>query len=174
MNPNEAVSILPPSVAQAVFLAANADPSGDRAFRFEAVGDLIVDCGHEPLRTEIHPPTNILFHASVVHADMPQKRYGVFGWRRPESPDATAEFDLWPGPRTPYGNTLTVSDGAPRPTGTDALECAPYPPESPNRIRCKVPAGGPGNHGACADSPRMLPACAKTAAGGLYDVKWAP
>jgi hypothetical protein len=147
----------------------------DWAFRLEFVGDLIIDCGHHPLRTEIHPPTNVLMHLStptMVH----EKRYSVFGWNRQGNGQVdAAEFDLWPGP-APRGKSKLVYKVL-YPTGPDLpsanLVCAPYPLAAPNRIRCRVPPGDTaGDTDVCGDNQRMHPSCATSVGGGLVQVLW--
>jgi hypothetical protein len=147
----------------------------DWAFRLEFVGDLIVDCGHNPLRTEIHPPTNVLMHLStpsMVHA----KRYSIFGWNRNGSGSAdAAEFDLWPGlpekgkPRLAYKILYPNHPGLPNAN----LDCQLYPISSPNRIRCRIPPGdAAGNLDVCNSNQRMHPSCATSVGGGLVEVYW--
>jgi hypothetical protein len=143
------------------------------AFRLEFVGDLIIDCGHNPLRTEIHPPTNLLMHLStptMVHT----KRYSVFGWNR-QGRSAAAQFDLWPGP--PPNGKSRLAHRILYPTGADlppsGLVCSAYPTAAPNRVRCRVPIGDTaGDTDVCSNNQRMHPSCATSVGGGLVDVYW--
>jgi hypothetical protein len=150
----------------------------DFGFRLEELGDLIVDCGHNPLKPEIHPPVAQLLHLAG--------RYSLFGWHRePRSQigdsDKPIIADLWPDlPRptaTAFPSATVVFDGGVV-LGPDTLNnkwnCAPFPSLFPNRIRCILSSSG---HSAldpdhCAENQRMRPACKTDEAGGIVQVTW--
>jgi hypothetical protein len=149
----------------------------DFGFRLEELGDLIVDCGHNPLRPEIHPPVAQLLHLAG--------RYSLFGWHR--VPHATVSdsdkpiiADLWPDLPRPSATALpsatVVFDGGVV-LGPDTLNnkwnCAPFPSLFPNRIRCILSSSGhSGNGDKCGENERMRPACMTDEAGGIVQVTW--
>jgi hypothetical protein len=172
---SDAISILPPNALNGYAVRLLQDLNDDPGFRVEFLGDLIADCGHEPIHLEIHPATNIVLHASTPDM-ISSKGYSVFANKRAGLEDTTAEFDLWPGVR-PKGkkrpnlfiDSPTAATGVP-----SNLDFAPFPPQSPNRIRCRLTPGAfdVGDGFLCANSPRMLPSCTTIAGGGLLHVGW--
>lgn len=184
-TPPPVLGIAPDAVAQFAALPQNSKhPLLQTAFRAQFIGDLIVDCGHNPIRTEIHPPTSILLHATP-HPDLlsasgaaasPARRYTLWGWKRHNDFTSPPSYDLWPGPR-PKGAT-SIAFKILQPVGASQLtgfSCSPVPSYAPNRIVC-VPSGGGATSGqqdmVCAHNPRMLPSCAETSGGGLVEVYW--
>jgi hypothetical protein len=170
-NGVDTVSVLPDSAKQDFI-----DPLNG-GFRIEFLGDLIADCGHEPLHTEIHPPSAILLHASTVSMRR-AKRYSLFGWQRFGESDTTS-FDLWPGLPNQAGGTPVVTPGLlPYATqkGVVSLDCEPIPPLAPNRIRCTFPEAAAirqeTSSEACGDNARMRPDCYNAIVGGLYEIGW--
>src|SRR5262249_6785050 len=118
----------------------------DRGFRMEFLGDLILDCGHEPQPTEIHPPESIVLHLSRpadAHA-----RYSLFGsHRNPLAPLTDIVADLWPKALAPSANAFLDARGdffggggsiGPifGPLGT--WVCYPYPFAAPSHLRCTL------------------------------------
>lgn len=193
LSASDAVRVLDPSIEQGELKAQLAS---DRAFRVQFLGDAITDCGHEPFRTEIHPPTNIVFHAST--GTLSSRRYGIFAAQRANgvgSMEDVVPMDLWPGQR-PIGATgpfqsqvfpvsaVQVEGVAINPN----LECTAHPPAWPTRIRCTLKKGkGAANSTLCAlystaptapqlggndDNWRMLPVCVASVGGGLLNVGW--
>jgi len=147
-------------------------------FRIQFVGDLIVDCGHNPLKTELHPPTAIQLNASTK--GMVQKRYSIFGWHRQDFARAPIVFDLWPGPRRsaamrPSGTDLYPKSGGIFFSGSapkGKIACSEFPPEAPSRFRCVLDPSSDTTDGRCGDAPRLRPDCATDVAGGLVEVDW--
>lgn len=140
--------------------------------RFEMLGDLIVDCGHNPLRSEIHPPVAALLHASS--GDSAMKRYTLFAWSRNGQGDGAA-FDLWPpAPRS----AAETSSGTPRMSSPAAYPlggatCTAVPEGAPTHFRCNFAAGADdGGRIQCAHNERMRSDCATAVAGGVVDVTW--
>jgi hypothetical protein len=154
----------------------------DSAFRVEFAGDFVIDCGHEPLSSEIHPPNAILFHASIPQMT-DRKRYSVFAYTRPG--DEAPTFDLWPGVRPKGKNQIAYEILSPSNDTVfkNTLQCQPYPSGNPNRVRCTLPPGqNVGNESICKDNsfeglllptnPRMIPSCSTNVGGALIEVRW--
>jgi hypothetical protein len=177
------IGVLPDGIRGAILDPNSAAPGA--GFRIEFIGDLIVDCGHNPVKTEIHPPVAILMHTST--SIMNAKRYSVFGWHRKDLDRNSIVFDLWPSKRSAVGATLGATNLMPSsgtfdtrlsaPGGGEAgrLNCDPFPSEAPDRIRCVLQAASGSasdSEADCDDNRRMLPACASDIAGGLVELTW--
>lgn len=166
------IQVLPDDVL-ATRPTTQADP--DRGFRMEELGDLIVDCGHNPLRTELHPVS-----AALLHLGGKKTRYSLFGWHRfAFDRQTTYIVDLWPSTPKPSANArVRVSvpfDGGIVVGPQERLGtwlCTPFPDRAPDRVRCAmVPGNGTLNED-CENNIRMRPACLMDVAGGLVDVDW--
>jgi hypothetical protein len=160
-------------------------PKPEHPFRVEMLGDLIVDCGHNPLHTEIHPPVAISMHLGGTAG-----RYSLFGWRRmasnAEDPQDELFVDLWPATIKPSAGSHLVMNvidnhGIRKNTEDDGVwNCFGYPfGSTADRYRCiLIPSFRFGLSSAqddkarCASSPRMLPSCQDGVAGGLVEVSW--
>jgi hypothetical protein len=168
----DSISVLPEKMAKSYL--AKFDGKVGPGFRVEFLGDLISDCGHEQLHLEIHPPTNIMLHASTPEMGS-ARRYSLFAQARYEnSLVPLAPFDLWPGPRPKGKSTLFFHILSPvndSPVSSN-LDCAPFPDQNPNRIRCQLVSKDTGDFDICSHNNRMLPHCAKTVGGGLVEVDW--
>lgn len=155
-----------------------AKPFGkDAGFRAEFLGDVVIDCGHMPLHPEIHPPSNIVLHASppvdVQGWDPQARRYSIFAMNRKAGSPPSAPFDLWPGPRAPGKTTLRFDVLFPVAQSPAAfgLNCSAFPSESPNRMRCVLNANDSSD--GCTDgSARFRPNCVGGRGGGLVEVGW--
>jgi hypothetical protein len=162
-------------------------------FRFEFLGDLITDCGHNPLHQEIQPPIAMALHASTARDMYDVERYSLFAWARRDFIDQTVTFDLWPPVPPAPGMKLQFSvlqsnhDGAPSivlgdlssaPPGK--LVCAPYPQQGSNRIHCTFRGNSTSDSPSvpsqsdCNANKRMLPSCSRGIAGGLVELRWVP
>jgi hypothetical protein len=89
--------------------------------RLGFLGQPIIDCGHKPFRTEIHPPQVITMEAfnrryraqdasGVSLSGLPHDKSVeamAFGWVNVTSPNHL-EFDLWPTPRPSAAAKLVV------------------------------------------------------------------
>jgi hypothetical protein len=151
--------------------------SNEHPFRLELLGDLIVDCGHNPLRPEIHPPASVYMHLGGG-------RYSLFGWHRIQNGnEGPIVIDLWPGAPKPrassqlqanviYDRGITLAAGS----FAGRWACSKFPAEAPDRFRCtKEARGSPrgsDDSDQCEDNPRMLPSCEDGVAGGIVDVSW--
>jgi hypothetical protein len=157
----------------------------DNAFRIEFLGDLIADCGHVPIKTELHPPQVVLLHLSApfINPTIPAPaRYSLFGWARSsDSTKGDLVVDLWPnGPRPSANSTLSPievrgGEGSAQyrsSESSDQWRCLPYPPAAPSRIRCSLSHGGSNFHDGCDEAPGMRAACATSISGLLTDVVW--
>jgi hypothetical protein len=164
-------------------IIADAEFVEDRGFRIEFLGDLILDCGHSPNPSEIHPPESILLH--LGRPGDPHARYSLFGWHRFHWSLGNISVELWPnGVPTSADASLTATgvfygDGGQIGSFTGPSgqwNCHPVPAASPNRLLCtlKPRSSSIVGVGPCASNPRMLPGCATDVAGGLIDVGWTP
>lgn len=146
----------------------------DAGFRVEFAGDFILDCGHEPLHPEIHPPTAIMMHASVPTLDMINfKHYSIFSYSRVYDDKHNSEFDLWPGVRPEGAKEPMFEFLSPTsPKMKNDLVCKPYPQETPNRVRCVLSATSDQPGELCTYNHRFLPSCATAVGGGLIRVGW--
>ena len=143
----------------------------DYSFRFEMLGDLIVDCGHFPFRSEIHPPVAMALHL----AGTARTRYSLFGWHRKTLDRDSVVIDLWPAVPRPSASAKLQSSvvfDAGFGAGPGSWSCTPHPSDVPNRLRCTLVAGNANGGSGCSDNPRMRPACATDVAGGLVEVFW--
>jgi hypothetical protein len=87
---SDAISILPPNALNGYAVRLLQDLNDDPGFRVEFLGDLIADCGHEPIHLEIHPATNIVLHASTPDM-ISSKGYSVFAKdSRTQRPNSTS------------------------------------------------------------------------------------
>jgi hypothetical protein len=180
------VEVLPSFARQ--LIDREGDAIAERGMRIAFLGDLIVDCGHNPLHQEIHPPLAMMLHASTSTMAF-AKRYSLFGWHRRDEDRNDIVFELWPPRRLVASAAIGAKDlitaaGEPSvPTGIvldgsstpGFIVCRPFPEVAPSRLRCVLsPGAGPISisFADCSDSPRMLPACATDIAGGLVEVRW--
>lgn len=160
-------------------------------FRVEFLGDLITDCGHNPLHQEMHPPNALLLHATTGGlAGLVASRYSLFAWRRVFADfDQDIVFDLWPPLRLKAASALAGKNlfqksgrlntglviGTTGTAGaTGNISCVPFPDVAPTHFRCTLSKGGDTipPEGNCSDNPRFLPSCATDIAGGLAEVSW--
>ncbi len=146
-------------------------PTPGRTEQHETLGDLIVDCGHVPFRTEIHPPVAIALHL----AGAPRSRYSLWGWHRSTLDREPVDVDLWPDEPRPSANAQikmnVVFDGGIG-SGAGNWDCSPSPPDVPTHVECYLVADKPNALGRCVDNPRMRSDCASDVAGGLVEVYW--
>ncbi|MFI5298325.1 MAG: hypothetical protein ACHREM_09525 [Polyangiales bacterium] len=165
-------------------------PAGedDPGFRMDLLGDLIVDCGHLPLHTEIHPPQAIVLHLgdrvsrSLAPGLSAAGRFSVFGWQRASGYSSTYDLvvDMWPSTQRPTpASTLTVRAvtallDAPTSVGGTPWTCAAYPPgPGATRVRCTLTAGAQAkDSGGCQDAPGLRPDCATNIGGLFVDLVW--
>jgi hypothetical protein len=174
--PGYVLSILPEEIAIERFGKSFNNFEYDRGFRVQFLGDSIIDCGHHPLRSEIHPPTNIVMHLGKVANNT--ERYSVFAWKRSglaSSDTAVVWFDLWTGVRP--GGAMQPKVVQIFPTNPDKekgqIICEPYPQALPNRMRCTLEAGSNPQFSCPSQTEgRMLPSCTNAVSGGLFDVSW--
>jgi hypothetical protein len=166
-------------------LASNevsAEEGTDRGFRIEFLGDLILDCGHDPHPSEIHPPEAILLHLS--RPGDPRARYSLFGWHRFHHLTGNLTVELWPNGVAGSADASLTADGEFFGDGgqiggilgpAGKWNCMPVPAAAPNRLRCTL-TQGPNivGLGFCDPNNRMLPGCAMDVAGGLVNVQWTP
>ena len=136
------------------------------------LGDLIVDCGHVPFRTELHPPVAIALHL----AGTPRTRYSLWAWHRSTLDRDAVDVELWPAVPRPSANAQikmdVVFDGGIG-DGQGKWQCSPAPSDVPNHISCHLSAAPSTNLDSCSkENPRMRPDCASEVAGGLVEVYW--
>ena len=137
----------------------------------EMLGDLIIDCGHEPFRSEIHPPVAIALHL----AGTPRARYSIWGWHRSTEDREPVNVELWPDLPRPSATAQikmdVVFDGGIG-SGAGKWDCAPSPPDVPTHFECTLAAANANAQGDRKDNPRMRSDCASDVAGGLVEVYW--
>jgi len=167
----DSVSVLTPELTKIGQTSLPTD-SADYAFRLEMLGDLIVDCGHVPFRSEIHPPVAAALHLAGTKVT----RYSLFGWHRKTLDRDPVVIDLWPGAPRPSNTaklTTKVVFDAGFGSGAGTWSCTPSPVDQPSRVRCELVAGPTANAtSGCSENPRMRPACATDVAGGIVELAW--
>jgi len=91
--------------AQAFFAAFNWPIAGDLIF---SSGRWIMDCGHSPFKTEIHPPFLTAAMETAQRADGTAQTVADI-WVNGYFPGDAISFDIWPPPRPTPDAFLTVT-----------------------------------------------------------------